>query len=206
MIIGITGHMGAGKTTIAMMLRSFQFTRMSLASPVKLMAWELNPWVWVPVASTRESAIRSILSGPSGGWAGSQGDFRKLQEVVEKEGWSEAKRYADVRRTLQRMGTEAGRGVLGKNVWIDHLFNNMEPHYDYVIDDVRFENEAAAIRDAGGLIWRVQRPGYVGDTHRSEREIDLIVPDTIINNSGTLEDLQSTVDHKIAGGGLNGLA
>lgn len=58
--------------------------------------------------------------------------------------------------------------------------------------DVRFPNEADAVRSVGGWVVRVVRPG-VGplNDHPSERQ-DFPV-DALIDNCGTLEDLDSAV-------------
>jgi hypothetical protein len=63
-----------------------------------------------------------------------------------------------------------------------------------VIDDVRFPNEAEMIRNLGGELWLVDRPGvaYDGD-HASEGALADVLPDAVINNSGSLENLQAIV-------------
>ena len=65
---------------------------------------------------------------------------------------------------------------------------------DVVIDDVRFPNEADMIRRLGGELWLVDRPGtaYEGG-HAIEGALVDLMPDAVINNSGTLEDLQEIV-------------
>lgn len=69
-----------------------------------------------------------------------------------------------------------------------------------VITDVRFKNEMQAIRQQGGQLWRVKRPGAGLDgsasLHPSEAE-QMSIPDSwfdaVIDNSGTLDDLRVTV-------------
>jgi len=63
-----------------------------------------------------------------------------------------------------------------------------------VIDDVRFPNEAEMIRRLGGELWLVDRPNvvYEGD-HASEGALADVVPDAVINNSGSLEQLREVV-------------
>jgi hypothetical protein len=66
-----------------------------------------------------------------------------------------------------------------------------------VIPDVRFSNELAAIRKAGGEVWRIIRPGagLSGEAahHASEHGIEDGDCDRIILNDGTLGDLRYTV-------------
>ena len=63
-----------------------------------------------------------------------------------------------------------------------------------VTDDVRFPNEAAMIRDLGGELWRIERPGitYDGD-HSSEGGLEDITPDQVIVNDGTIAQLKAKI-------------
>jgi hypothetical protein len=89
-----------------------------------------------------------------------------------------------VRDVLQQRGTERGREVYGENVWIDVTFNWIKIFSDnwgfdrFVIPDVRFVNEAQAILDAGGSVYRVisDRESVSGwdaelQQHKSETEL-----------------------------------
>lgn len=63
-----------------------------------------------------------------------------------------------------------------------------------VITDVRFQNEADAVKNLGGILVRINRPGYSGDTHTSETSGDHINWDYVINNTGTLNDFEAKLD------------
>lgn len=64
-----------------------------------------------------------------------------------------------------------------------------------VITDVRFPNEAAMVRQLGGQIWQIKRPGYEagGTGHASDTAGDEFAPDRVLLNSGSLEELRATV-------------
>ena len=66
---------------------------------------------------------------------------------------------------------------------------------DVVITDVRFPNEAAMVRQLGGQIWQIKRPGYEagGTGHASDNDGSEFGPDRVVLNSGSLEDLRATV-------------
>jgi len=65
---------------------------------------------------------------------------------------------------------------------------------NYVITDVRFQNEAEVIVNHGGSIWRVQRPGVEAvNAHVSEWEMDNYNFDNILVNDGNLEQLEFLV-------------
>lgn len=55
---------------------------------------------------------------------------------------------------------------------------------------MRFPHEAEAVRERGGFIIRVNRDYEVDLSHESERAVNEINPDFVINNLGTLIDLE----------------
>lgn len=156
-IIGI-GHVArVGKDTAAEALcRDLQFERRGFADALKDLAFKSDPLV--------TSATRAMNINAGHG---------KLAWVVGGLGWDGAKdAYTEVRGYLQRLGV-AARDVFGEDVWVDQLFgwaerNNVER---LVIPDVRFLNEAAAIKAAGGHVIRINRPGHQASGHVSETEL-----------------------------------
>jgi hypothetical protein len=65
------------------------------------------------------------------------------------------------------------------------------------ITDVRFPNEAKAIREAGGEVWAVLRPSRGIDiAHESEQYVEQLIQDAdqLIFNTGSLFDLGIAVD------------
>lgn len=68
-----------------------------------------------------------------------------------------------------------------------------------VCDDVRFLNEAEAVKKKGGIIIRIKRNGLEStDTHLSETQMDLIEPDfTLTVETGDIEGLYRAIDEVI---------
>lgn len=64
-----------------------------------------------------------------------------------------------------------------------------------VLTDARFPNEAAVVRQLGGQIWQIRRPGYEagGTGHASDTAGDEFAPDRVIRNEGEMEDLRAVV-------------
>lgn len=62
-----------------------------------------------------------------------------------------------------------------------------------VITDCRFPNEAAMVRQLGGQIWQVVRPGHEPPRtgHASETTGDEFAPDRVLVNGGSLEELRA---------------
>lgn len=64
-----------------------------------------------------------------------------------------------------------------------------------VVTDVRFPNEVRLIRERGGQIVRVERPGLPQtDLHISETALDALVADYPVLNDGTVSDLHALAD------------
>ena len=102
------------------------------------------------------------------------------------------------RHMMQTLGTEWGRACIHPDFWVmiaraeaERIMNDGR---SVVIDDVRFPNEAAMIRDLGGELWRIDRPGvsYNGD-HSSEGGLKDITPDRVIINDGTITQLKEKI-------------
>lgn len=205
MLLGISGLAGSGKDTVAnMLIEESGFIKVSLADPLKRIARDVY-------AFTEEQ-----LWGPS--------EFRN---DPDKRYPREDGSYLSPREALQKLGTEWGRECY-RNTWVDlcirtaqQLLSNPYARYTqktgitYIsgmyprlgsetkgvaVPDVRFRNELAAIRAAGGKVIRVSRPGAglggVHGVHSSETEQASISDqefDYVIQNTGTLEDLRTEV-------------
>ena len=170
MIIGVSGRKRSGKDTFAKrLIEAHGFRRESFADPLRDMAYALNPLV---------------------------DDVGRLAGVVDAIGWERAKdEHPEIRRLLQRLGTEAGRKVLGKNIWVDTAMRKTADGELVVFTDCRFTNEADAIRERGGHIVRIERPGLAdGDAHPSETSLDDYAFDFIVYNDGGLEKLGQAAD------------
>lgn len=115
-----------------------------------------------------------------------------VKELAIALGWDGAKDDFG-RKLLQDLGMGARR-VLGEDVWVDAALRQMFPKRRYTIDDARFENEAQAITDLGGVLVRVTRPGTVpARQHVSETALDAYPFRYVIENSGDRADLGRAV-------------
>ncbi len=80
------------------------------------------------------------------------------------------------RMIMQQLGTEVAR-TINENTWIDYLFRQIRAN-DFsrvVICDVRFPNEAEAVIQNSGKMWRIERDKInpTGDIkHLSEIALD----------------------------------
>ncbi|MGV2386745.1 MAG UNVERIFIED_CONTAM: hypothetical protein LOD86_15970, partial [Thermobifida fusca] len=69
-----------------------------------------------------------------------------------------------------------------------------------VVTDVRYRNEALALRNRGfTLVW-VQRPGVgPANGHPSETDIPVELADAVLLNDGNLSELHARVDALVCG-------
>jgi len=104
-----------------------------------------------------------------------------------------AKANPEIRRMLQVIGTEAGRDIHGEDCWVkiarQKIVSTDSP---VAVVNVRYQNEADMIRDLGGVIVRVTRPG-VGPVNGHSSDNQEIRADYEIENDGSIEDLHAKV-------------
>lgn len=119
----------------------------------------------------------------------------RYTDLVAAVGYTAAKENPEFRAFLQRTGTEAGRKLVRDSLWVDLAMNrarNASGHA--IITDTRFPNEAQAVRDAGGVLVRVVRPGLPrpANEHASETSLDGWGDwDHVVVNDGTKADLHA---------------
>ena len=94
------------------------------------------------------------------------------------------------RRIAQVVGTDMARNLIHPNCWIA-AWEVSRFKCSVVADDMRFENEARAIKDYGGEWWQIIRPDHKAETHghESEGRLDDLEFDQVIINDGTQADL-----------------
>jgi hypothetical protein len=175
MIIGLTGYAQSGKDTVAKVLvEQYGYIRVAFADRIRDFLFESNPM------------FDSVAGEP-----------KFVKDYVIKYGWEDAKKNPQIRRLLQNVGV-AARNIFGEEFWIDQAMRQLDPDSNYVITDVRFINEADALRQMGRFIegldvqlWRIKRAGVEAvNDHVSEHELDGYKVDQIFTNNGTVEDLE----------------
>lgn len=179
MLIGLSGFATAGKNALGnFLVQDHGFKQYAFADALRAVVYALNP----AIVTMEGSAAHNEGAQYEG----------TLQEIVDDVGWDRAKtENAEVRRLLQAMGTEAGRKILGENIWIDAIFNQIHLTDNVVLTDVRFPNEAQRIKEEGGLVVRINRPGVTAlNAHPSETALSEWPFDYTIPNEGSLDVLR----------------
>jgi hypothetical protein len=185
-LIGLIGKKRSGKDTFAHALPGY--TRVAFADPLRQAALALDPFVPIQGTLARLHKWEQGLQAH---------DWVRLSKLIDAVGWETAKdRVPEVRRILQRLGTESIRAI-DPDFWIRAGVTQIDAiDGDVVVTDVRYPNEAEAIRALGGILVRIQRPDLPsdGDPHPSESALDDYPVDWIVDNSGTVGDLQRAAD------------
>ena len=155
---------GCGKTTVANLFIEHQ--SVSFSAPLKRAVWNMLDDLGLP-------GFRYV--------------YGDKETIIPEIGVS-------ARHMMQTLGTEWGRACIHPDFWVmiarAETQRIMADGRSVVIDDVRFSNEAAMIRELGGELWRIERPGidYDGD-HSSEGGLEDITPDRVIVNDGSIDQL-----------------
>lgn len=185
MIIGLSGYAKSGKDTVAEIIQ------------------ELQPNEWqIKKFSGKLKIIASLLTGihPE------KFEDQEFKQSTLGDEWS-----MTVREFLQKLGTDAVREGLHTNAWVNALMadylteekveklgdyvSRVTPPSKWIITDCRFPNEAQAIKDKGGVIVRIDRPGIKPvNAHPSETSLDNWDFDYKIANVSDLVALKQSVE------------
>ena len=175
--IGLHGKAHSGKDTVASILKTeHDFVGLAFATPIK------------DALITMFGLQHIDFEGPA------------KERAIEWLGESP-------RKLMQTLGTDWGRLMIGEDLWIRSAGRRLKYHAmitgKVVVTDVRFENEAAWVRENGGVVWHIDRdtmPASQVRRHSSEAGI-CIRPgvDSLVDNNGTLEQLRGRICQALAG-------
>ncbi len=170
-LIGLTGAAGSGKTTAALYLARWQdFIHYAFAQPLKAMLAEgLNLSAAQLEGAEKEAPLPWLGKSP--------------------------------RELLQTLGSEWGREMVHRELWLrvaqqnlDNLAECYPQAPGIVISDVRYEDEAAFVRERGGVLIHIRRPDAPSvRAHASEAGVAFAADDLVIRNDGDLDELRRRV-------------
>lgn len=175
-IVGIHGKASTGKDTVAdQLVREFGAVKESFAAPLYK---GLSVMLDIPLADLTNRATKEVPID----WLDRSPRF-----------------------LLQTLGTEWGRDLVGWDVWVRALHRRCEQieavwedngylPRAWVISDVRFEDEAAFVREHGTLIHLIRNDAPPVNGHVSELGVEYRADtDQLIENNGSLEELLAKV-------------
>lgn len=165
MIIGISGKKGSGKTTVARELAiRHGYAIKSFAAPLKEMCIKLFGADPAAVYGTDEQKNRATNVR----WF----DWNLATSGMALPPADRRNSFLTHRELMQNFGSLIR--IINPTAWIEYALHDITQDNAIVIDDVRYVNEADAIRERGGVIVRLDAPTDAGDsdTHASETELD----------------------------------
>ena len=212
MIIGISGYSGSGKDTVGIII---QYLKASTKIPLRQVlkkpknhewwleersGWKIKKWAGklkviasmltgIPTEKFEDQEFKKSLLGPEWGTV-SNNPLNNIEPFKDIQ----FNALMSVREFLQKLGTSALRDGLHENTWINALIAEYRSESNWLITDTRFPNEADAIKKAGGIIIRIERPGVNPvNLHASETSLDNWKFDHVIINDGSITDLTKKI-------------
>ena len=171
MIAGIHGKKGSGKDTLLDRMESIEpglFVRFSFAGLLKESVCRLF--------DITRAELELMKNDP---------DATVTLQWTREDGVKESRRMP-MRVFLQRYGTEAHREVFGDDFWVDLALDEAIKQAGEgripVFTDVRFPNEAEAVRLHDGAVIHVIGPDDDGDRHPSEVPLPSHLIDLTVEN------------------------
>lgn len=191
LLLGLTGHAGTGKDSVGTLLQAAGWQGTSFAHALRVEVcehWHIDPRL-LTERSTKEQPMPALAAG-----------------MVQNADWLRWVAYQghnlttprSPRWAMQQWGSY--RRQVRASHWIDHVLvwlatlERNHPMVCCVVTDVRYPNEAEALRARGGHIVRVHRPQPAAPlaadtaTHESEGHTR-IQADADLVNDGTFFDL-----------------
>lgn len=199
MLIGLHAPARSGKDYIASyLIEKYGFKRYAFADILREALYNLNPTIITELNLVNKCPVMIEGKSVEGVCVEDYGESYLnawyLQDIVDNQGWEEAKKISEVRSLLQRMGTEVGRELFGENFWVERTFNQIERDIRFedlysnkanvVITDVRFNNEAQSVWDFDGFIWKIDAGLPPVNNHISDAGIDDEYISEVIDNKG----------------------
>jgi hypothetical protein len=185
MIIGISGYSGSGKDLVGTIIQEISLNKWHIkkwAGKLKTIASILTG---IPVENFEDQEFKKTLLGPE--W-GTVKDIPLNGVPVFAD--IQFNSLMTVRDFLQKLGTDAIRDSLHENTWVNATMIDYTAESNWIITDTRFPNEAEAIKKAGGIVVRINRPGVQPiNPHPSETSLDDWNFDAVINNDGDVSDI-----------------
>jgi hypothetical protein len=183
-IIGLTGHAGSGKSTVAKTLEKHHgFQILKFADPLKNMfrqlAWDMG---------CDDGTVEAMIDG-------------SLKENSIPIFGNKTPRHI-----MQTLGTEWGRGMVDEDIWVKaakfqvvKLLKYNDPRtLRIVFDDVRFPNEAELICGwMSGTLAKVMRKERVTTADHPSENARIHV-DKVLYNYGDMETLEAQAESLFA--------
>ena len=223
MILSLSGKAGVGKDEVASIIQKlttpkpYRNVQNEFGNDAReyggkyILEEEKSPWVIKKWAGVLRK-VTSIMLGMDEAFTYTD----EFKAMTLPEEWQVDNPYEipyTGRFFLQVLGTDSVRNGLHPNAWVNALMSGYkpsEPLHDiphvavpvmplWIISDTRFPNELKAVKDKNGITIRINRDLPTADyktleqLHPSETALDDAEFDYVIDNNGTIEELEEKV-------------
>ncbi len=205
MILGFAGKAASGKTTAAKHLAPLLDRKTEIIPMAKVLRDEVEAFLracgaeqFVPlVYGCQEDKLRvfqvdeSLAVQQCEKWPHFIAEHSDIQQQPGRTALT-------VRRILQWWGTEYRRAQdpdYWTKAWARQVSGLPLDRIHVLVDDVRFINELETIQDLGGMIVKIERPGFnAAGNHASETSLDHYSGwQQVIINDGSLKEFEEKV-------------
>lgn len=213
MIIGVVGKKGSGKTTAAKLAEKLGFIPLAFADALKNTTSKVFN---IPVNILNDNYAKDNM----------QITIELTDSVLSNFLWELSNTYTPIhptaieqaiadyagprmmstpRQLLQVLGTDLVRDNVDKEYWLNALLSKIKnPKLDYIVHDVRFQNECDLIKRKNGAVLVITRPGGTNlDSHVSE-SFKPAEYDFLINNNSSIDQFTRDVTNVLRLAKLNG--
>lgn len=200
MIIGIVGCKRSGKDTVCRIIQAYDIYSAFFAGrgfdtnlddfiyeclkDETFNKWNLvfgTKWRRQALADKLKQCLSLVTNEPLENFYSE--DLKNTKCIFTKDGISWTRR-----QLLQLLGTEVCR-VIDQDFWVKSLFLDYKEGENLIIPDIRYENEATAVKDRDGILIRVNRNDPTFE-HSSETGLQNFKDiDYVIDNNKDLRTL-----------------
>jgi hypothetical protein len=173
MIIGIDGYAGAGKDTVADILVTRGFTKVSFADELREAVTHATE---LPMSLFLDRSLKDkpfdtpfILGKPViARFLTYLGYESQIDDINDDLGGTALHCPRDI---LKFMGTEVARERLSPSIWVDRYKERIKDLGNVVSPDCRFDNERECVKELNGTVFWVDRKGIKPEgTHVSANQ------------------------------------
>lgn len=209
-LIGVGGRKRHGKDAFANLVAELNpdaWVVTGMSTALFEAALTIDPFVHLPRDYRRRwrKRLQSMAAHGPGSWlerlsVSLRFRYVRLSHVVRAVGETASKEVPDVRQFLQRLGTDVGRNMFHRDVWVKAAGRKISElsasGKNVIITGIRYPNELAMVQELGGMTFWVERPDMPvddSDGHESEHSLAPRDFEHVIMNAGTLGDLRAQV-------------
>ena len=206
-VIALSGYKGSGKDTVATMLSEYNYQRFSFADALKNQVakqYDIDR-TWLDDVNYKEKPLLRFPVNPTDKFAENIVNFM-LGEFRDVNGFSisDSECQPDLFWTPRALDILEGNAkrAANKDYWVNQIIDKINTSgCEYVvITDCRYKSEITSLREAFGdnlTTVEVRRYADVASSDPSERDLEGVERDIIINNTKDLDNLLLEVTNKL---------